>query len=166
MLSQNAEWVQIAIMKLFHYRDEQCWINRNREAECFIEPSVEVLWQRALLCLQLQWLLGGPRWSYSFQWCTNKANKQQRSDESWSFGSHINHMAGRQGTSFYFIFFSLQIYIWNYKNTGHCVSGRKKKKNKKPTTTTTTTKKQENRPGPIAPRFFCASEDKQAGWER
>lgn len=50
--SQNAEWVQIAVMKLFHYGDEQCWINRNNKAECFIEPSVEVLWQRVLLCLQ------------------------------------------------------------------------------------------------------------------
>lgn len=62
MLSQNAEWVQIAVMKLFHYRDEQCWINRNNKAECFIEPSVEVLWQRVLLCLQLWWLVGGQRW--------------------------------------------------------------------------------------------------------
>lgn len=51
-LSQNAEWGQIAVMKLFHYGAEQCWINRNNKAECFIEPSVEVLWQRALLCLQ------------------------------------------------------------------------------------------------------------------
>lgn len=62
MLSQNAEWVQIAVMKLFHYGDEQCWINRNNKAECFIEPSVEVLWQRVLLCLQLWWLAGGQRW--------------------------------------------------------------------------------------------------------
>lgn len=62
MLSQNAEWVQIAVMKLFHYRDEQCWINRNNKAECFIEPSVEVLWQRMLLCLQLWWLAGGQTW--------------------------------------------------------------------------------------------------------
>lgn len=62
MLSQNAEWVQIAVMKLFHYGDEQCWINRNNKAECFIEPSVEVLWQGVLLCLQLWWLAGGQRW--------------------------------------------------------------------------------------------------------
>lgn len=62
ILSRNAEWVQIAVMKLFHYGDEQCWINRNNKAECFIEPSVEVLWQRVLLCLQLWWLAGGHRW--------------------------------------------------------------------------------------------------------
>lgn len=62
MLSQNAEWVQIAVMKLFHYGDEQCWINKNNKAECFIEPSVEVLWHRVLLCLQLWWLAGGQRW--------------------------------------------------------------------------------------------------------
>lgn len=62
MLSQNAEWVQIAVMKLFHYGDEQCWINRNNKAECFIEPSVEVLWQGVLLCLQHWWLAGGQRW--------------------------------------------------------------------------------------------------------
>lgn len=62
MVSQNAEWVQIAVMKLFHYGDEQCWTNRNNKAECFIEPSVEVLWQEVLLCLQHWWLPGGQRW--------------------------------------------------------------------------------------------------------
>lgn len=61
-LSQNAEWVQIAVMKLFHYGDEQCWINRNNKAECSIEPSVEVLWQRVQLCLQHWWLARWQRW--------------------------------------------------------------------------------------------------------
>lgn len=48
--SQNAERVQIAVMKLFHYGDEQCWINRNNKVECCMEPSVEEeLWQHASL---------------------------------------------------------------------------------------------------------------------
>lgn len=59
---QNAEWVQIAVMKLFHYGDEQCWINKNNKAECFIEPSVQVLWQGVQLCLQRWWLARGQRW--------------------------------------------------------------------------------------------------------
>lgn len=27
-------------MKPFHYGDEQCWINRNNGAQCFMEPAV------------------------------------------------------------------------------------------------------------------------------
>lgn len=52
MFSQNAERVQIAVMKLFHYGDEHCWINRNNKGEYFIEPSVEVLWWKERLFLQ------------------------------------------------------------------------------------------------------------------
>lgn len=55
MLLQNAEWVQIGVMKPFHYGDEQCWINRNNGAQRFIEPAVEVSWHQVLLCLQHRW---------------------------------------------------------------------------------------------------------------
>lgn len=116
-LSQNAEWVQIAIMKLFHYRDEQCWINRNSEAECFIEPSVKVLWQRVLLCLQLQWLWGGQRWLLLS--ATTSSDPQTKlmnsngSDESWTFGSRINPLAWRQGKlSFIFYLFHVVFFLF------------------------------------------------------
>lgn len=80
-LSQNAEWVQIAIMKLFHYRDEQCWINRNNKAECIIEPSVKVLWQSAAV-FTAPVAVGrtemAPTWCWNFEWSTNAADDQQR----------------------------------------------------------------------------------------
>lgn len=129
MLSQNAEWVQIAIMKRFHYRDEQCWINRNSEAECFIEPSVKLLWQRVPLCLQLQWLLGGQ--TRLLLHATTSSHPQTKlmnsngSDESCKFGIHINHLAWRQGKCFWFFFFfasrSPQNWTLNKKKTGHCL---------------------------------------------
>lgn len=61
MLLQNAEWVQIGVMKLFHYGDEQCWINRNNGAQCFMEPAV-AFWHQVLLCLQLCWTAWAWRW--------------------------------------------------------------------------------------------------------
>lgn len=61
MLLQNAERVQIGVMKPFHYGDEQCWINRNNGARCFTEPAV-AFWHRALLCLQLCWTARARGW--------------------------------------------------------------------------------------------------------
>lgn len=61
MLLQNAEWVQIGVMKLFHYGDEQCWINRNNRAHGFMEPAV-AFWHQVLLCLQLCWTARAWKW--------------------------------------------------------------------------------------------------------
>lgn len=130
MLSQNAEWVQIAIMKRFHYRDEQCWINRNSEAECFIEPSVKLLWQRVPLCLQLRWLLGGQ--TRLLLHATTSSHPQTKlmnsngSDESCKFGSRINHLAWRQGKCFLGCFFFASrspqnLTLNKNKKTGHCL---------------------------------------------
>lgn len=85
MLLQNAEWVQIGVMKPFHYGDEQCWINRNNGAQCFIEPAVEVFWHQVLLCLQHCWPARARRWL--LQKRDNSNSKHERS--TWKQDSQL-----------------------------------------------------------------------------
>lgn len=79
MLLRNAEWVQIGVMKPFHYGDEQCWINRNSRAQCFMEPAV-ALWHRVLLCLQLCRTAQAWRWLLQTRENKNKNSKTTASD--------------------------------------------------------------------------------------